>query len=168
MHRDAEFWINHLGLAPHPEGGYYRETYRASETIPRAGLPDRYLGPRAHQTAIFFLLKGGGGSALHRMQSDEVWFFHAGGSAIIHCIHPDGERRDLQIGPDPGRGDCLQAAIARGIWFGAEVMNPEDYILASCTVAPGFEFEDFELGDSAELIREFPQHADLIRRLCGR
>ncbi len=79
MEHDAEFWIEQLALIPHPEGGFYRETYRASEVIPQQGLPDRYPAPRTYQTAIYFLLQNGQTLAIHRMESDELWFFHAGG-----------------------------------------------------------------------------------------
>ncbi len=91
-----------------------------------------------------------------------------GGAAIIHCLHPEGERRDLRVGPDPAKGDSLQASVPRGTWFGAELVYAGSYALVSCTVAPGFEFEDFRIGDRQELLAHFPQHAALIQRLCQR
>lgn len=168
MESEAQFWIDQLGLIPHPEGGFYRETYRSPESIPKEGLPDRYPGPRAYQTAIYFLLPSGQTSALHWMASDELWFFHAGGPALIHCLDDSREHRTIRIGPDPRNGEVLQARVPAAVWFGAEPVHSEGYTLASCTVAPGFEFEDFHLGGRRELLERFPQHADLIRRLCQR
>ncbi|HKJ87030.1 MAG TPA: cupin domain-containing protein [Gammaproteobacteria bacterium] len=165
MDRDADDWIHQLGLTEHPEGGFFRETYRAPEGIPGGQLPDRYGGDRAYQTAIHFLLKSGQMSAFHRMESDELWFFHAGSATAIYCLHPSGEREDIRLGPDPASGESLQAVIPRGTWFGAEVTEPDSYVLVSCTVAPGFEFEDFRLGGREELRERFPQHAALIERL---
>lgn len=165
MSREADYWIGRLGLSEHPEGGYFRETYRSSGTISQSHLPDRYTGDRAHQTAIYFLLKSGQISAFHRMESDELWFFHAGSTTTIYCLHENGEREDIRLGPEPDSGDSLQAVIPRGTWFGAEVMESDSYVLVSCTVSPGFEFDDFRLGGRTALQEQFPQHAELIGRL---
>lgn len=165
MSRDAEYWIDKLGLSGHPEGGYFRETYRSAETVGADALPARHEGARAFQTAIHFLLKSDQKSALHRMASDEIWFFHAGSPAVVYCLHPDGRREDIRLGPDPDRGEVLQAVVPHGVWFGAEVVEPDSFVLVSCTVAPGFEFEDFRLGGRDELLAQFPQHAELVERM---
>ncbi|KPV40405.1 hypothetical protein AN478_06285 [Thiohalorhabdus denitrificans] len=165
MSREADYWIDKLGMTAHPEGGYFRETFRAPERIGDSQLPERYDGDRAFKTAIYFLLKSDQMSAFHRMESDELWFFHAGSRTAIYCLHPGGEREDIHLGPDPEAGQELQAVIPRGTWFGAEVLEPESYVLVSCTVAPGFEFDDFRLGGRAELQERFPDHAALIDRL---
>jgi hypothetical protein len=165
MTRDADYWIDKLGLTGHPEGGYFRETYRSPESIPDSGLPARHGGERAFQTAIHFLLKSDQKSALHRMESDEIWFYHAGSPAVVYCLHPDGRREDIRLGPDPDNGESLQAIVPAGVWFGAEVTEADSYVLVSCTVAPGFEFEDFRLGGREELMEHFPQHAELIQRM---
>jgi len=165
MSRDADYWIDKLGLDAHPEGGFFRETFRASEGIAASALPERHGGDRAFQTAIHFLLKSGQMSALHRMESDEIWFYHAGSPVTVYCLHPDGRREDIRLGPDPDRGEALQAVVPHGVWFGAEVAEPDSYVLVSCTVAPGFEFDDFRLGGRAELLEAFPQHAELIERM---
>lgn len=165
MTRDAAYWIRSLDLDPHPEGGYFRETYRSEERIPTSALPGRYDGDRAYQTAIHFLLESGQMSAFHRMESDELWFFHAGSPLLLYCLHPDGRREDIRLGPDPEQGEALQAVIPRGAWFGGEVAEPDSFTLVGCTVAPGFEFADFRLGSRTELLERFPQHADLVRRL---
>jgi len=164
--RSAEYWIEHLRLAPHPEGGHFRETYRAAESTAGAHLPNRYGGPRVHATAIYFLLRAGEVSSLHRIKSDEIWHFHAGGPLVVFVIHPDGERWDLTLGPDPDHGQRLQAIVPAGAWFGAALGPGAPYALVGCTVAPGFEFADFELADRHALVRRYPQHAALIEQLA--
>lgn len=165
VHRSAEYWIEHLRLVPHPEGGHFRETYRAAESIAGAHLPARYGGARAHSTAIYFLLRAPEVSALHRIKSDEIWHFHAGGPLVVSAIRPDGERRDLTLGPDPDDGQTLQAMVPAGDWFGAALGPGAPYALVGCTVSPGFEFADFELADRRTLVARYPQHAALIQRL---
>ncbi|MEF8793738.1 cupin domain-containing protein [Thiohalorhabdus sp.] len=166
MSPDAEYWIDKLGLSGHPEGGYFRETYRSAEAVGAHALPERHEGQRAFQTAIHFLLKSDQRSALHRMASDEIWFFHAGSPAVIYCLFPDGRREDIRLGPHTDRGEVLQAVIPHGVWFGAEVIEPDSYVLVSCTVAPGFEFADFRLGGRGELVAQFPHHVELIDRMA--
>lgn len=156
---DANYWIEKLGLQAHPEGGYFRETYRSAEKMTQDDLPDRFLGERSFSTAIYFLLTENNFSSLHRIQSDELWFFHAGSPLNIHLIEPNGDCRCLTIGPD----GPFQAVVPARCWFGAEV--GQGYALVSCTVAPGFDFADFELADRVALVKEFPQHSDLIMRL---
>ncbi len=163
--KTAEDYIQALNLAPHPEGGWYRETYRAAETIPHAGLPARFAGARPFATAIYFLLTAETFSALHRIQSDELWHFHAGSTLTLHLIEPTGTVRALRLGPDVAHGDFFQAAVLAGCWFGAEVAAPGSFALVGCTVAPGFDFADFELGERKELIRRYPAHRALIERL---
>lgn len=165
MPQDADYWIERLGLTAHPEGGFFRETYRSAERLDH-GLPERYDGPRSLGTAIHFLLKSGQRSALHRMRSDELWFFHAGSPLRVVAISPEGERHDWDLGPDPEAGQAFQAAVPLGWWFGAEVLEADSYALVSCTVHPGFEFADFELGDREVLLDQFPQHAELIQRMA--
>ena len=165
MTRYAQDWIERLGLQAHPDGGYFRETYRSAEILDEAALPERYRGPRHYQTAIYFLLASGEIFAFHRMQSDELWFFHAGSPVRIHCLYPDGSHETVLLGADPGEGQSLQAAIPRGVWFGAEVTEPASFVLVSCTVAPGFEFMDFELADREALRAAFPDQGELVARL---
>lgn len=162
----AAYWIRHLGLQPHPEGGCFRETYRASESIPNAALPARFAGPRAFGTAIYFLLKHPDVSALHRIRSDELWHFYAGSALTLHLFEPGGSYRRLRLGLRPARGEAPQAVVPAGCWFGAELAQPRTYALVGCTVAPGFDFADFELAQPARLQRRFPRQARLIARLC--
>ncbi len=161
----AASWIRRLKLRRHPEGGYYRETYRSRDTVRAGALPRRLAGSRCCSTAIYFLLRGKDISALHRLRCDELWHFYAGGALSIQIITPAGRRRTIKLGKHPGRGEAFQAVIPAGCWFGAAVNRPRAYALVGCTVAPGFDFADFEPGDRRQLLAQYPQHARLIRRL---
>ena len=164
-HHTAAYWIDHLGLAPHPEGGWFRETYRSAETIPEAGLPTRFQGVRSFSTAILFLLESGDISALHRLKSDEIWHFHDGLPMRVHVITPEGDYHALLLGRDPAEGEHFQAVVPAGCWFGAESTGAGGFSLVGCTVAPGFAFSDFDMADLAGLMALFPHHEALIRRL---
>lgn len=160
----AQALIEQLGLARHPEGGWFRETYRASEEVPAQALPARFGGGRAFSTAIYFLLEAGDISALHRIRSDEVWHFYAGSALNVHCILPDGAHQVLRLGANPAAGERFQAVAPAGCWFGAELVDG-GFALVGCTVAPGFDFADFEMGEARQLADRYPQHAALIARL---
>ncbi len=164
MNAKAQYWIEHLQLQPHPEGGYYRETYRAEGRLLGCCLHE-HEGPRQLATAIYFLLAGDQFSALHRLRSDEMWHFYAGSPLTLHIIQPDGQLVQVRLGNNPANGESFQAVVKAGCWFGATVDDPEGYALVGCTVAPGFEFEDFELGDRQRLIEQYPQHREIIERL---
>jgi len=161
----ADDYIRALKLQPHPEGGWYRESYRSAESIPQDALPERFPGPRRFATAIYFLLTSDSCSALHRIKSDELWHFHAGSALTLHLFDPDADYRALLLGPDPRSGESFQALAPAGCWFGATVEQPESFALVGCTVAPGFDFADFELGERAALLREYPSQRRLIERL---
>lgn len=165
---DAAFWIEKLGLIAHPEGGYFKETYRSDGEIEKEALPERYTGNRSFSTAIYFLLKGNEFSAFHRIASDEIWHFYAGSSVTIHMILPDGKLKQVIVGPDIEKGECFQGIIPAGAWFGARVNEPDNFTLVGCTVAPGFDFADFELGKEKELKELFPQHTELIKAMSIR
>lgn len=141
----ADDWIKELQLKKHPEGGYFRETYRSDESIPQNALPSRYKGGRDFSTAIYFLLKSDQASALHRIQSDELWFFHDGSPIEITVKSPGGNDQKIMLGKDILSGECLQAVMPKQYWFSARVLKPDSYTLVSCTVSPGFDFADFEL-----------------------
>ncbi len=161
----AHDYIRALDLAPHPEGGHYRETYRSADGIAGPYLPGRYRGGRPFCTAILFLLQGLERSRLHRLASDELWHYHDGDTIHLVLIAPNGERHDVRVGPDIADGEVLQAVIPAGWWFGGAVVRPDGFTLVSCTVAPGFDFDDFELADRDRLIETFPQHREVIERL---
>lgn len=165
MNEEMSFWIEKLSLEPHPEGGYYREVYRSDELIPRDGLPGRFTGPRACATSIYFLLPGGKVSRLHRLKSDELWYFFTGGDIRVHIISEEGEYDSFVLGT--GGKSVFQAMVPRGCWFGASVEDGGEYSLVGCAVAPGFAFEDFELADRDALLRLYPQHRDVIVMLTA-
>jgi len=161
----AAAYIDALNLQPHPEGGWYRESYRAAEAVPQNALPERFAGPRSFATAIYFLLTSDSFSALHRIQSDELWHFYAGNSLTVHLLETDGSYRALRLGARVAAGESFQALVPAGCWFGATVAAPDGFALVGCTVAPGFDFADFELGRRAELIRRYPAQQKLIEQL---
>lgn len=151
--------VKRFELTPHPEGGYFRESYRSPETFqtPR--------GARSATTAIYFLLPEGNVSKLHRIQSDEIWHFYLGGPLRLTEIHPDGNRREVVLGPDVKARQVLQHVVPAGVWFGATPDKGSDFSFVGCTVAPGFDFADFELGKRSELVKRFPMQRASIERL---
>lgn len=160
--RDAKEWIRRLELIEHPEGGWYREIYRAEESIPTSGLPRRFGGKRNFSTAIYFLLKRRDFSALHRIQQDEIWHFYDGTSVTIHTIDPSGNAAAVTLGRDVDHGENLVAVIPAGWLFGATITDPTSYGLVGCTVAPGFDFADFDMPSRDQLLEQYSQHHDLI------
>ena len=163
---DAQHWIDALGLVPLPEeGGWYREVYRAAESIPQEALPERFSGARCFATSIYYLLPGNEFSAFHRIHQDETWHFYEGSALTVHLLDAEGAYRTLHLGRDPAAGEHFQATIPAGTLFAATVDDAEGFALVGCTVAPGFEFADFEAPSGARLLDRYPQHAALIRRL---
>jgi predicted cupin superfamily sugar epimerase len=163
--KDAAYWVERLGLKPHPEGGYFRQTYRSEVTIAREALPAGFGGARAASTAIYFLLEGKNFSAFHRLQSDEMWHFYVGAGMRVHVIEPSGRYSSIMLGNDFEAGQVLQAVVPAGCWFASHVADWQSFGVVGCTVSPGFDFEDFEIGKRAELVANYPQHRELIRSL---
>jgi len=161
----ASFWVETYRMLPHPEGGYFAETYRAAETIPQEALPTRFAGPRSFSTAIYFLLESHHFSALHRIQADEVWHFYAGGPLHVYVITPDGALEVIRLGNNPEAGEVFQAVVPAGCWFGSKPADGTPYSLVGCTVAPGFDFADFEMADRGGLLAEFPALREVVERL---
>ena len=157
----AENWVNNLGLMPHPEGGYFKEVYRSEEEIPARALPARFKGNRNFSTAIYYLLGKGDFSAFHRIHSDETWHFYAGDPLEIWMILPDGESVRKLVGISD-ESSVLMFTVTAGTWFAAR--STGEYSLCGCTVAPGFDFADFEMGDYTQLTSLFPQHEKLIKQ----
>jgi predicted cupin superfamily sugar epimerase len=160
----AEYWVKHLDLKAHPEGGFYRETYRSKETISVDGLPARFRDERSFSTAIYFLLRSEDRSMFHRIKSDELWHFYAGRSLSIYVLSSEG-LTIYKLGADIEKGASLQIVIPANCWFGAKVDDANTYTLAGCTVAPGFDFHDFELANRENLINDFPEYKDIITLL---
>lgn len=165
MNTNTEYWINKLNLSKHPEGGYFKEVYRADEIINKNSLPERYIGDRKFSTSIYFLLDGNDKSHFHKLKSDEIWHFYEGSSVSVYIIYPDGILEIKKLGNDFENGEAFQVIIPKGTWFGAEVNDKKSFSLFGCSVSPGFDFNDFELAEREKLITIFPQHKELIINL---
>lgn len=163
--KPAAYWVERLRMQPHPEGGYFAETYRSPEAIAADALPGRFAGPRSFSTAIYFLLEGHHVSALHRIQADEVWHFYAGNPLDVFVLSENGKLEIVRLGPNPDAGEVFQAVVPAGRWFGSKPVRPDGSTLVGCTVAPGFDFQDFELADRAALLGQFPAHRAVIELL---
>lgn len=155
----ADYWKKKLGLQAHPEGGFYKEVYRSEEEIPARALPPRFKGNRSFSTAIYYLLGEGDFSAFHRILSDETWHFYAGEPLQLLMINPDGELKEITLGIDEDQ-QTPQFTVKAGDWFAAKSTGA--YTLCGCTMAPGFDFSDFEMGEALKLKDEFPQHGEII------
>ncbi len=160
----ADYWIDKLKLQAHPEGGYYRQVYVSTETIPGTALPGRFAGDRPFSTSIFFLLKSKEVSLFHRVKSDEIWHYYTGSSLVLSTLEKDAGLQQYVLGPDPENNQDFQRIISAGSWMAAEVIGSNSFTLVGCTVAPGFVFEDFELAPREKLLVEFPAHRDLITK----
>lgn len=147
--------IEKLCLLPHPEGGYYKETYRSTETMD---------GEQALMTSILFLLTSDSPSHFHRIQSDEHWYFHEGSPLTVHVIGENGHEKRM-LGLDFSRGQSPYHLVSKQEIFGSEVQETNSYALVSCAVAPGFMFRDFELFSREELTQQFPKYEELMKRL---
>lgn len=162
---DAKYWIEKLRLEAHPEGGYFRQTYRSEMMISREALPAGFTGARAASTAIYFLLEGENFSAFHRLRSDEVWHFYAGSPLVVDVIDTERRHSSVLLGSDFEAGQVFQAVVRAGCWFASHVADWKSWAVVGCTVAPGFDFADFEMGKREELVREYPGHREVIERL---
>ena len=163
----SEHWIRSLKLEPHPEGGWYRETYRSSGSYDFSGTAP-FEGARAYATSIHYLLERGDRSRLHRIHSDELWYFHAGGPLEVHIYPEAGAPSSFILGTAADEGEVLHSWVPAGCWFGAfmpERDGRDNYALVSCVVAPGFDFRDFSFADGAEMAARFPAQREIISRL---
>lgn len=158
--------IRQHNLRPHPEGGWYYQTYKSDEQIAAGALPGRFGGDRAFSTAIYFLLEQGNFSAFHRIKSDECWHFYAGDALQIYMIRQTGELEIISLGNDPEKGQAFQYVVPANCWFASRPAPGSAYCFVGCTVSPGFEFEDFELANTTTLSDAYPQHIAIIRELC--
>lgn len=163
---DSRRLIEHFDLAPHPEGGWYRETYRSAGLIPGPELPEAFGGSRAFSTGILFLLRQGEYSHLHRIRQDEMWHFYLGGPLRLALIEPTGAVRTVLLGPEVLAGQVVQFVVPAGCWFGATPEAGTEFSFVGCTVAPGFDFADFELGRRQALERRFPEAAACVREFA--
>ena len=163
--KDAAFYTEHLHLLPHPEGGYYAETYRSEGIIPVSAL-NNFTGSRHYSTAIYYLLEKGDFSAFHRIKSDECWHFYAGGPLLIYIIEQTGELKIISLSNNFEKGQSFQYVVPANCWFASRPAPGSEYCFVGCTVSPAFEFEDLELANATELSVVYPQHKSFIEELC--
>lgn len=162
--KTKEYWVKQLGLIEHPEGGYYKETYRSPLQIDLSSVNKNWDGKRSLSTGIYFLLEKNNFSAFHRIKSDELWHFYGGDPITIHMIDSNGEYKSQDVGSDLEKGEVLQYLVPANTWFASEIKGDRNYALVGCTVSFGFDFKDFEMADKS-LIVEFPKHEKVLKRL---
>jgi hypothetical protein len=148
------------------EGGFYAETYRAADLVPQSVLGESYTGSRNISTAILYLITPGAFSKLHRVESDEIFHFHLGSAVTMLQLHPDGATGVTTIGPDILNDQLPQVVVPRNTWQGCFLQEGR-FALLSCTVAPGFDFDDYESAKRSELIEQYPAQKELIKRLTN-
>jgi hypothetical protein len=158
--------IQTYNFEPHPEGGWYKQTYKSNEEIDAGALPERFGANRAFSTAIYFLLEKGNFSAFHRIKSDEYWHFYAGDPLLIYIIEQNGELKIIPLGNDIEKDHAFQYVVPANCWFASRPAPRSEYCFMGCTVSPGFEFDDFELANGNELSAMYPQHEEIIKELC--
>lgn len=161
----AQKLIEIFQLLPHPEGGSFRETYRSSGEIFSSSQSNRFKGARSFSTAIYFLLPAGTQSRLHRIASDEIWHFYLGGPMTLIQISPDGDLEKIVLGQDILAGQKLQHTVPAGYWFGGFPNKETEFSFVGCTVAPGFDFQDFEMAEREKLIKMYPRYSEEILAL---
>ena len=162
----AQYWIKKLNLQKlEPEGGYFRRTYVAPDSVAGELLQGSFEGQRALSTCIYYLMKSDNFSQLHQLKGDEIWCFHYGSPLTIHMIDPGGSYEVVKLGVNPENGEVPQFVVPAGKIFGATVNDPDSFSLGSCMVSPGFIFDDFKLFSRKSLLQQFPQHRKLILEL---
>lgn len=161
----ADYWIKNLHLIPHPEGGFFKEIYRSGQQIDASALQNGQKGSRNISTAIYYLLQSGDFSSFHRIKSDELWHFYYGASIALYIIDEEGKLTTKYLGGNLQEQQLPVVHVPKNAWFAAEVVGSNSFVLAGCTVAPGFDFEDFEMGNRQSLINAYPEYAQLIIRL---
>ena len=163
MDNKIETYIKHFNLQPHPEGGWYAETYRSSDTTQQ--LPAGFTGPRNFSTAIYFLMPGSSFSAFHRIKSDELWHFYDGDMLEVIIITQQGAMEVIRLGRNTAAGEVYQAVVLKGQWFASRCSVKDGFSLVGCTVSPGFDFADFEMADRDILTQQYPQYGKDIMAL---
>jgi uncharacterized protein len=161
--KKAQYLKERLDLLELPgEGGYYKETYRSDKTII---LPSETDGERSISTSIYYLLDGTQFSAFHRLKSDEIWHFYIGSSVTIYTINKMENLSEVSLGSNIEKGELFQFQVRAESWLAATVNDTSSYALIGCTVSPGYDYLDFELGDRKKLIERYPQHRSIIEKL---
>lgn len=156
---------NALNLLPHPEGGYFKETYRSEMLVDAEHLNKEFSGQRNLSTAIYFLIEQANFSALHKIKSDEIWHFYDGDALEVIEIDDLGHLKFTAVGRNLSEGEHMQYLVKANTWFGSRVKAGGRFSLVGCTVAPGFDFRDFEMAKREDLTRKFPQHKKIIEEM---
>ncbi|HET8793422.1 MAG TPA: cupin domain-containing protein [Nitrososphaeraceae archaeon] len=160
MENNSQYWIEKLGLVKHVEGGYYKQIYASQKQCQEHNI-------RNLATCIFYLLEGNDFSAFHRINADEIWHFFLGSSLTLYNINENESKMKInKLGKDFEKSENLQVIIPQGDWFAAEVDDRTSFTLVGCTVIPGFEYKNFEIGKKQSLLEKFPPYRDLIEKLC--
>ncbi|WP_106794394.1 cupin domain-containing protein [Aquimarina sp. Aq78] len=162
MNTRIEKIVQKLDMNPHPEGGFYKETYRSEGVIPQQILNEKFKGERNYCTAIYFLLTSDNFSAFHKINQDEIWHYYEGSSLFVHVIDLEGKYHRYSVGINLDEGELPQLVVPAGCWFASSVKKEDSYSLVGCTVSPGFDFDDFELGEKKDLVQQFPEYKDVI------
>lgn len=161
----AEYYIKRLNLQPHPEGGFFSEIFRSQEIIPEQNLPERFDIPHCFSTYIYFLLKSGQISKFHRHKSDEIWNFLDGSPLILYFVDKIGKLNKIVLGKNLEEKQVLSYVVPPECWMASMPSEDNSYSLVGCMVAPGFEFNDFEIADKKELLKEYSDYSDIINIL---
>ena len=157
--------VKSLALLPHPEGGFYKEVYRSNQVIAQEVLPDDFSGDRSYCTSIYFVLTSDNFSAFHRIKQDEIWHFYGGSCLSVHVIDASGAYTEHKLGMNLTQGERPQLVVPGGCWFASSVPAKNSYAFVGCTVAPGFEFDDFELAERTVLQKAYPKYSEIIHKL---
>lgn len=163
--RDAAFWIEHLRLEKHIEGGSFSDVYKSPLQLTKEQLPQNFSGDRHCTTHIYFLLEENQFSAFHRIKSDELWHFYAGDPLIIYEFDDEGDIIEHRLGDDPENHESFFCVIRAGHWFASRLAPGGEFALVGCSVSPGFDYVDFELAERDALIQKYPDYAELITEL---
>lgn len=155
--------INHLNLQPHPEGGFFSETYRSIKTFETSS--NAFPEGRNISTSIYYLLQSKDISLFHRIKSDEIWHHYEGSPLTIHVISENGTYKQHHLGKMICEGQQPQLTISSGDWFGVTVNNANSYTFCGCSVAPGFDFKDFEMANRTTMLRNYSCHEKIIKKL---
>lgn len=163
MTHSEQFWIDKLNLVPHSEGGFFRQVYKSGQASTTWDKRER-----SYYTSIYFLLNQNSPSHFHRLNSDEIWYYHTGAPLTVHMIHLDGTYQAVKLGLDVEQGEVLQYVVQKGVIFGSSVESDaqDAFSVVSCMVSPGFDERDFELFTQAELLADYPQHETIIHKLA--
>ena len=156
----AQYFIDQLKMEAHAEGGYFVSTFHGDSTVVTP------QGNRPNYTSIYFLLRSQDISHLHRLKSDELWYYHAGSALTVHMIHEDGTYEAKKLGLNIVDGEAPQIVVPKNTIFGSSVDDDNSFSLVGCMVSPGFDYTDFELFTQQQLITQYPQHKEVIEKMA--